>query len=464
MTTERDAQQNKPDVLKIMDEIRERIKKMADKDAMRPFAPKKLNQSAEAGAMVASESLRYLNQNPFAGTSLRQSDIVTHRPGLIGRAIVYIKRRVLSAIRSLLENSLEEQRNFQSNLVRLLNDFTKYVDARDSDTFWQLIHKIDYDITKLSERLDRVADEQTASLRSVERGLIEQIDSRSREISSLASEHNAQSAQISTLESVTSGLENIVTRIGKPCASDLPQANMAQIKSTNKDYSYLLLENRFRGSEDEIGKRLSFYVPLLTSMPKTVLEIGSGRGELLQMLQAGGIDSYGVDLDEAMVEAAREKNLKAFLGNGISHLASLEDNSLGAVIAIQVVEHIVRKDLESLIEMCRKKVAPGGRVIFETINPRSLLALSSNYFRDPTHVWPLHPDTLRYQMTLGGLNVTDVKFLSPVPKAAMLQKIPHEDFHTPHWALALGQLNRNIEQLNQLLYGHQDYCIIAEVR
>ena len=105
----------------------------------------------------------------------------------------------------------------------------------------------------------------------------------------------------------------------------------------------------------------------------------------------------------------------------------------------------------------------GGRVIFETINPRSLLALSSNYFRDLTHVWPLHPDTLSYAMNLAGLQVREVKYLSPVSEEAQLRPVAVEEYMTPRWALAVERLNSNFEQLNELLYGYQDYCVIAEV-
>jgi O-antigen chain-terminating methyltransferase len=101
--------------------------------------------------------------------------------------------------------------------------------------------------------------------------------------------------------------------------------------------------------------------------------------------------------------------------------------------------------------------------VFETINPQSMLALSSNYFRDPTHVWPLHPDTLSFAMTLAGLKIIEIRKLSPVPQESLLKKVPVEEYMTPRWSHAVDTLNRNVEQLNELLYGFQDYAVIAEV-
>jgi O-antigen chain-terminating methyltransferase len=73
------------------------------------------------------------------------------------------------------------------------------------------------------------------------------------------------------------------------------------------DYSYLLLENRFRGSEVEIRRRLSIYPPLFAGSSKPVLEIGPGRGELQQLFKEQHVPSYGVDMDPAMVEACKTK-------------------------------------------------------------------------------------------------------------------------------------------------------------
>ena len=148
--------------------------------------------------------------------------------------------------------------------------------------------------------------------------------------------------------------------------------------------------------------------------------------------------------------------------DAIAYLKTQEDDSLGGIIAVQVVEHLERVYLEELAELAGRKVVAGGKIIFETINPQSLLALSSNYFRDPTHVWPLHPDTLRYQMELKGLKVNDVRYLSPV--SGVLKSVPVDEQMPPRWKTTIDLFNNNIEQLNGLLYGHMDYAIIAEPR
>ena len=67
------------------------------------------------------------------------------------------------------------------------------------------------------------------------------------------------------------------------------------------DFSYLLLENRFRGGEEAIKKALSFYPDFFKKAAKPILEIGPGRGELLELFKEKGLQAYGVDIDGPMV-------------------------------------------------------------------------------------------------------------------------------------------------------------------
>jgi len=421
-----------------------------------------------SGAVLHSEELRYLNTNYAYPTRLNLDGITSHRPGLIGRLIVSFKRRVIRILwDSLFKEYFSAEREYQANLVRFLNDMARYVDGRDTANFWELIRKIDYEIARAMERIERINDEQMASIRTSERTVFDALEGSLGDLrqglAELRSTAHRHDDQLAVMDSVTRGLEGIAARL-REGGEALPAAAAAPASGPVADFSYLLLENRFRGSEAEIAHRLEIYPPIFTGAARPVVEIGGGRGELQGLFRAAGVTSYSVDLDPAMVQAAIANGADARLGDGLAHLRSLSDGSIGGVIAVQVVEHLTRAQLEELMRLCRTKVAPGGRVVFETINPRSVLALSSNYFRDPTHVWPLHPDTLSYTMTLAGLNVLEVRLLSPVPAEAQLREIPREPFMSPRWEHTVETFNRNIRQLNDLLYGAQDYCVVAEVR
>jgi hypothetical protein len=78
-------------------------------------------------------------------------------------------------------------------------------------------------------------------------------------------------------------------------------------------------------------------------------------------------------------------------------------------------------------------------------------------------VWPQHPDTLGYTATLAGLKIVETRYLSPVSPNHMLREIPEDSNQPPPILEATRRINQNIEQLNRLLYGFQDYALVLEV-
>jgi 2-polyprenyl-3-methyl-5-hydroxy-6-metoxy-1,4-benzoquinol methylase len=480
-----DSELSIPELMqKIRSEIKDTLANEGASSVRSPFKPREADPSSgnyRAGAILHSEELSFLNSN-YAYGILDLNRITSHRPGLIGKIIVKVKRKILAWFwDSLLKDYFTKEREFQANVVRLFNNFTRYVDERDASNFWELIRKIDVDVSKALERIERIADEHGAALRMSEKRLNQEFFSALKatemRVAELAGLLAQQQAQVKTLDSVTSGLEGIISRAASGASSGTDQGSTAsgyklEVKTESltqglgsKDYSYLMLENRFRGAESEILARQQFYAEYFASAPVggSVLDVGCGRGELLEVLSQRAISAYGIDLDTAMIELCREKKLNVQEADVLEHLRALEDRTLSGLIALQVVEHLTMPQLKELFILCTCKLKTGSRVIFETINPRSLLALSSNYFRDPTHVWPLHPDTLAYLMSLNGLRVIETRMLAPVAASACLHEIPVSTHLSEAQRIQTELINSNIRQLNALIYGEQDYCVVAEV-
>src|SRR6185436_15351707 len=102
--------------------------------------------------------------------------------------------------------------------------------------------------------------------------------------------------------------------------------------------TYLGFEERFRGPQQEIRRRVEDYLPILSSA-SDVVDIGCGRGELLDLLKQGGVRARGVDANVAMVEVCRSRGLTAEAGDALRFLEAQPDGSIGGLTAIQVVEH-----------------------------------------------------------------------------------------------------------------------------
>ena len=121
-------------------------------------------------------------------------------------------------------------------------------------------------------------------------------------------------------------------------SSSLPETPRTSLNLSDP-VKYVGFEDRFRGSETEIRARLADYVPYFTGS-SNVLDVGCGRGEFLDLLKATGVSARGLDLNPEMVEVCRARGLEASTGDALGYLAELPDESLGGLLAIQVVEHL----------------------------------------------------------------------------------------------------------------------------
>lgn len=456
MSQAKDLNTSKPDIEQIMGQIRNKLKSdlVAQQEAQAKYEslqvlsdPQVKKQSRD---LLYSKELKYLNVNhTFPLTVFNPAKITSHR-GKIGKWIVKFKRIFVKIIWSgVLAEFLNAQKDYNAHLVRFLNDVSKFVNWRNTTNFNQLAHKIDHDLNSVYEKVEN-------KISNLER---ESINTLLKDVEQLKAQLKASQQNFQQVDTIVRGHEGIINNIKAD-----PRVNLSVAAPTVvSDYSYLLLENRFRGSEQEISQRLKIYPQIFKNIDGKILEIGCGRGELQELFRDNLIDSYAVDLDPAMVQSAKAKGFDVQLGNGLEHLAQLPDKSLGGLIAIQVVEHLTLDQLKALFKLCLQKIKQGGRVVFETINSESIVALASNYHRDPTHVFPLHPETMRFMLDVSGLKVIEVRKLSAFPKEAELKELELKEFMSPRLEVMIEQLNQNFKQLNQLLYGYQDYCIVAEV-
>jgi hypothetical protein len=125
------------------------------------------------------------------------------------------------------------------------------------------------------------------------------------------------------------------------------------------------------------------------------------------------------------------------------------------VFSAQVIEHMTASDQLRFVSLAYQKCSSQSPVVFETINPECVYALLHNFFLDPTHVRPAHPGMLKFAMESRGFRDVQLRFASPVA-----------DRHIPRLTLAgdpesLQRFNHAMEQVNTLLYGHQDYAAIG---
>ena len=199
-----------------------------------------------------------------------------------------------------------------------------------------------------------------------------------------------------------------------------------------------------------------------------MVDLGCGRGELLATLQKAGIQAKGVDSNGDMAATARERGVDATQGDALAFVEACPDDSLGGIIATQVIEHLEPDYLLRLLDTSARKLRAGAPIVLETINPTCWLAFFSSYIRDITHVRPIHPDTLQYLLRASGFEQVEIRYSAPVPESMKMKTIDVDaSMRTSDQPVAKAltamahTINANATILNSLMFTHLDYAAVG---
>ena len=229
-------------------------------------------------------------------------------------------------------------------------------------------------------------------------------------------------------------------------------AAMAAAPGADADVTryYLTLEAVFRGDPARIRAQLETdYLELLVRARENAgdgpcVDLGCGRGEWLDVLREHGFRARGVDLNAAMAMVASASGHEVILGDALAFLRGLADDSVLAVSAFHLAEHLDFPTLLRLVAECRRVLKPRGLLILETPNPENIWVATHTFHHDPTHGNPLTPASLEFLVNHHGLETVAVLRLHPYPEEA---RLPGNDPVT--------------ERLNAMTCGGQDFAVVA---
>jgi SAM-dependent methyltransferase len=412
-------------------------------------------------------------------------------------AVQRATRQAIESTTELVRGQLDALCAFQSYLIVYLQRITPFVDTKDRE-FAGLARRITEDNRELLALLDHRTAALAAGINAVADEMLkrwEAITAREQREEARVSVLAAACAdlrdtlgvlqrtsvtltrEVERLAAAGAGLERGGPGAGgsgppeheakadgvPPVAPPAPAA--PTIAGAFDAAKYVGFEDCFRGSQEEIRQRLADYLPYFDGA-SDVLDIGCGRGEFLELLAERGIRGRGVDLNRDMVELCRERGLDVQQADALTFLSAAPDDSIGGLIATQVVEHLQPDYLLRLLDAAQRKLRPGAKMILETINPACWFAFFESYIRDITHVRAIHPDTLRYLLLASGFQNVEVRFREPYPQSDKLQPLivpPGMTAETaPVLAYVSERFNANVERLNSLLFTHLDYVAIGE--
>ena len=201
--------------------------------------------------------------------------------------------------------------------------------------------------------------------------------------------------------SLRSNLQNVSEERPSPGARGQSPVSPVRADDSLRAGLYADFEEHFRGSEADIRARQAVDAARFRGVPGPVADLGCGRGEFLEALTAEGVAAIGCDSNAVMVSRAKEKKLSVDRADLFTWLAARADGSLGGITAFQVLEHLPPASLFDLVELAVRKLAPSGRVLFETINPESVYAMRW-FWMDLTHVRPVPAPSLEQLLRVSG--------------------------------------------------------------
>ena len=125
-----------------------------------------------------------------------------------------------------------------------------------------------------------------------------------------------------------------------------------------------------------IKREAPFLRRLLEEAPeRSVLDVGCGSGEHVAFFAQEGARAVGLDRSEAMVEAAREHEVRGHgrfvLGDALEAQATLaRENPFGLALCLgNMLPHVDEDEaLEQLIARVTSRLLPGGLLLLQTLN------------------------------------------------------------------------------------------------
>jgi SAM-dependent methyltransferase len=375
----------------------------------------------------------------------------THRVGKAGELIVKAKRLLHKALSPISGILFAQQTKFNDEMIKALNILIPHHQAL-RERMPQAERRLD-----VVEDLGREYRAYGSQTREGFRKIQLQIDELKETANYL---QRTTGKDHSRLDITLAKLQDLVSQQAQAGGASPDAAEViSQERDAARGASYVAFEDKHRGSKEKVQELQQVYLPIFkksVTPDAPLVDLGCGRGEFLELAKDAGLSVKGVDLNPEMAAHCRDIGLDVQEGDAMGFLRSVPDNSLGGILAAQVIEHLSLQQLTEMVSLAFAKLKPGGALVAETVNPACLTTFCGAFYLDLTHNKPIHPEAARFLWQWAGLTEVDIMYLSPYPPEALLGLLP-EDQKTQFSEV----FNQNMDRLNQLLYSCQDYAVVG---
>lgn len=375
------------------------------------------------------------------------------------KVIILAKRVIRKMCRSTIQPIVEEQSTFNANTTAAMNHVYNNESVTEEliETMQQQLENVKNDVELYkSQILDEVEkkydviEKKYETYQSLVSGEIEKKYAACQvEMERRHTQEEMKLFRNARLQGCKKEEEKEPDRLQDHMAAPIAESNVYD------GIDYFDFENHFRGSRKEIKDAESIYIPYFKDK-KSVVDLGCGRGEFLELLQENGIPCIGVDNYAEFVDYCKAKALHVIYGDAVNYLSTQEDNSIGGVFAAQLIEHLDNGQLLSLCRLAYKKLTNDGCLIMETPNPMCLSIYMNAFYIDPSHQKPVHPKTMEYILKREGFREVEIVFPEKSKSGYRLPLL--------HCTASdnLDDFNNGINLLSDILFSSEDYAVIAK--
>lgn len=145
-----------------------------------------------------------------------------------------------------------------------------------------------------------------------------------------------------------------------------------------------------------------------------LLDVGTGNGNYLSVLQSWGWDAYGIEINPEAVKSAKKSGLKKiFQGTVFSH--KFPANYFDVIRYSHVIEHVLlpKKELQKVFNLLK----PGGKVIIDLPNINSIFfQIFRQYWyplETPRHLWQFSDKTIESLLLRTGFEKINIHYIQP---------------------------------------------------
>jgi len=397
------------------------------------------------------EQFMTLSKNIDEANSCKEADgyhVIRSNRKFFGSLIVFSKKVIRKLINIFLgwyiQPIFERQTYFNGKAINSLN-LLKDIAAHQQDKINGQTEKINEKTEKLKEQTEKM-NEQTEKMNEQTEKLNEQTEKMNEQTEKLNEMTEKLNEQTEKLNEQTEKMNYVFSRLGVTC-------DLSLLGNNNMDY--FEFEDKFRGTREYVKETQRNYLDYFrTNSGREILDIGCGRGEFLELMQDAGIPAFGVDCYQPYVKFCTERGFRAHEADALTFLSKMEDNSLGGIFMAHVVEHLSNDYVMALINMAYRKLISGCYFILETPNPDSLAAIS-NFNIDISHMKPVHPKSLEFLFRAASFQGVTISHTAQSKYPVEVHHIHGENITN------LDDFNQGIDHINDLLFGFQDYSLIA---